>query len=115
MSEISKNTEMKLKHSNLGLLSVIIGLINFFILIYFVHLLIQWVLSSPELLKNPGEISGTRVPNHVNNLINFFVVLQLAGFFSGFLGLFEKNKKKLLPIIGIISNGIFLLLTLPKI
>jgi len=115
MDERSKITEPKLKHSKLGLASVLIGACNILILIYCIHLFIQWLLSNPELMKNPVEISGTPIADRVMDLIMLFLGLQLTGFFVGILGLLQKERKKLLPLIGIILNGLFLLLTLPKI
>jgi len=115
MDNTSTEIESKRKHSKLGLVSVLIGVINIVILIYYIQLFILWLMTNQEILKNPSAISGMPVPESVMKMIGFFLIMQVVGLFTGIFGLIEKNKRKLLPIIGIILNGLFLLVTASKL
>ncbi len=115
MVDGSEETGAKRKHSKIGVVSVLLGILNIFIVIYYIHLFAQWLMANPEFIKNPGTINGMRVPDPVMNKISFFLTMQLIGVFTGILGLIEKNKKRLFPIIGIVLNGLFLLVTVSKL
>jgi hypothetical protein len=103
------------RHSKFGIASVVIAVFNAFIIIYFVWLLALWFMNHPEMVRDPARISGMRVSDSTAAMIFILVLMEVAGLFTGLLGLLEKGKRKLLPIIGLILNGLFFLLTAPKV
>lgn len=115
MDNSSKEIGVKQKHSKFGFVSVLIGVFNILILIFYIQLFVMWLTKNSEILKNPGTINGMPVPKYVMYMISFSIIMQLVGFFTGISGIFEKNKSKLLPIIGISLNGLFFLVTFLKL
>ena len=103
------------KYSKFGLISVLIGISNIFILIYFFSLFADWIIKNPEIIKNPSIINGMPISDTIMIQIYFYLIVQLSGFFAGILGLIEKNKKRTLPLIGILLNGLFLSFTTFKL
>jgi hypothetical protein len=72
-------------------------------------------MNHPEEVKKLASGRLMPVPDSVMIRIIILVVMEIAGFLTGILGLFEKNRRKVLPIIGIILNGLFFFLTGAKL
>ncbi len=103
------------KHAKFGIISLTICGFTFLLAIYLIYQFSLSLMANPELLKNPAAINGMPVPESVMYIISFLLIIQCAGFLSGIIGLMEKHKRKLLAIIGIFLNGIFLFFTLSKV
>jgi hypothetical protein len=103
--------ETELQHSKWGIISVAIGALNIIIIIGFAILLSLWLTLNQEILKNPASVDDIKLPGFVMYMVSIFLFTQLAGFITGTLGLFEKGRSKLFPILGIVLNGIFLLIS----
>ena len=103
------------EHSRFGLLSLAIGILNIFIIGYYVSLLLFWFMEYPDIANDPTKISGMPLPDSVAIKIIILLVSELAGMISGVVGLFERGKRKLFSIIGITLNSLFFLLTASKL
>lgn len=113
--EASKRIDTKRRHAKFGVVSVVIGIVNILIVIYYVRLLTLWLMNNAEIASNPASISGMPVPYSVMIKIIILLGMEIAGLLTGIFGLFEKDRRKLLPIIGIILNGLFFLFTGSKL
>jgi hypothetical protein len=103
--------DAKRRHARFGFVSILIAVVNISIVIYFGWLLTQWTMTHPEEVKELASGRVMRLPDSVMIKIIILVVLEVAGLLTGILGLFEKSKRKVLPIIGILLNGLFFFLT----
>ncbi len=115
MDDKSKKIEVKQKHSKFGFVSVSIGAFNILLFIFFVCLIAFWLMKNVEAVKNPSSVNGMRIPDSFMHMVTFYFIMQLVGLTTGIFGLIEKDRRKLLPIIGIILNGLFLLVTSSKL
>jgi hypothetical protein len=103
--------EPKLQHSKWGIISVAIGALNIIIIIGFAILLSLWLTVNQEILKNPASVDSMKIPEFAIYMISIFFFMQLTGSITGILGFFERGKSKLMVILGVVLNGIFLLIT----
>ncbi len=107
--------ETKMKHSRFGIASVCITLFNISIIIYFIYLFSQWLMVNPEYLKSPSAINGIHIPESTMFKIYFLLIMTLLGFTVGIFGFIEKNRRRVMPIIGIFSNGFLLIVLVLKL
>lgn len=100
-------TKNKTTHSWLGISSFIISII--FIAETFITFLIAGVL---EVSTQGGlnEQSATAVI--IGMVIIFFNIIGVIGLGLGIAALFEKNKKKIFSVLGVILNTIFILINI---
>jgi hypothetical protein len=66
-------------------------------------------MANPDFTKSPATINGLHIPESTMFKIYFLLIMALLGFIIGILGLIEKERKRVMPVIGILSNGLLLL------
>jgi hypothetical protein len=103
------------KHSKLGIASFVVGIFNVLVFMFYTYLFTKWLMANEEIAMQPGGLDGMQVPANVMAMISFLVVLILIGFLVGVFGLFEKKKRKMFSIVGILLNGILLLMAFLKL
>ncbi len=95
---------MELKHSGLGVASTVLSLVMGGII--FIVCLISALF---------GYTFGEDVQKSTVGMVLFFSVLAclitcIAGLVLGILGLLQKERKRLFPILGIVINSVILLI-----
>lgn len=121
-SEVTEQDYSAKKHSGIGITSTIIGAIA---LIIFVISLVMIIKDAPGFFATIDnglnadmltEEEATAIVNKFPGLISGFLLLLGAGFFLfiggilGIIGLFSQTRRKLFPIIGVILNGLPIIL-----
>ena len=95
---------LNLKHSGLGISSFIIALIIGF----FVFVIVMF--AGYVEMTTPGGMNESSVAAVLIGLaIIFGLFVSIIGLGLGIGGLFQKNKKKVFPILGIVMNGAIIL------
>ena len=97
-----------IKQSVFGKASLIIGILNICVIIFFINRLSMWLITNVESMNNPQLIEGMKLPEEIIIEINILVALTIVGLLSGIIGFVDK-KKRLFAIIGIVLNGSILL------
>lgn len=103
------------KHSNFGITSLVIGIFSVIVSMFYFFFFTKWIMANQEITMKPGGLDGMRVPADVMTMISFLVVLIAVGFLAGLVGLFEKKKRRMFSIIGILLNGILFLVAIMKL
>ncbi len=111
----SSGTELKPKVSKFGLASLIIGLLNITISIFYFIEFVLWVSKKPDILENPGVIDGMQVPSTILDVINLLIVLSFCGIICGIVDIIKIKKSNLIAVSGIILNGLLLSFALWKV
>ncbi|MCM3783248.1 hypothetical protein M3231_09705 [Neobacillus mesonae] len=101
----------KMKHSGPGIASLIIGIIA---LVVYIVILALSPAAAAEILENPDP--EAMLNSYYVILIGILILISLAlniiGLILAIIGLALKNRKKTVPIIGLILNGLVLLIVL---
>lgn len=87
---------VNLKHTKIGIISIIITLI---IIVYIVMQSIIDIFISTNVID-----SSSTIINYI--ILNLFFLISSIGFVLGVIGIFQKNSRKAFPIISVIVNGI---------
>lgn len=101
----------KIKHSGPGIASLIVGILS---LVLYIAVLALSPAAAAEILENPD-------PEAMLN--NFYVIvigllilaslgLNIIGVILSIIGLALKNRKKAFPLVGLILNGLILLIVI---
>lgn len=103
------------KHSILGIASLVIGILCILLFLFYTYLFTMWLMENHDIAMRPGGLDGMRVPDSTIAMITFIAIMVTIGFFVGIFGLFEKKKRRILPIIGVILNSLLLFMVLIKL
>ena len=91
------------KHSVLGIISVIIGIVM--VIAFFTLLILTQVSES----YSPGSMNeDSPVAIYTGAAMLGIGILNFIGAILGLIGIFQKNSKKLFPVAGAIINLLFL-------
>ncbi len=109
MIDIQKeNTQQIKNHSIIGSISLIISFILLIICVVF-------FLGVAANILNLERPDNKYLVLAIRSACIFYVLLNLTGTILGIVGMFQKNKYKILPLLGIIINGLILTLVVAMI
>lgn len=97
------------KQSKFGIASIVFALLTLLLIGYAAFNAMLFIAQHPDLENLLKE--NTRIQNTVLHWANTLIYSPIVGMGIGILGLCEENRKKLLAIIGLITNTCFLLIS----
>ncbi|NBI28210.1 hypothetical protein [Chengkuizengella marina] len=110
------STEVKIKHSGLGIASFIIGILCIILAVVMIILLsvsVNDIYISDEPTEEEILELVSSQPLFITSILVILILLfiQIIGAIIGIVSLFIKNRKKLFPILGTILNLLPILAT----
>ncbi len=104
MSQYYEGIPLEKKHSRLGIAALIIGILVGMLLCILI------VFAGVIEVSQPGSLTGDSVGAVLLGLLVIGgLLLNLIGIGLGIGGLFQQQRKKLFPILGISINSVILL------